>query len=90
MIANFMVERQCLNPCAALCGGNWNNGDDAGVFNANPNNPDNTNSNNGFRCPETAPYFWRRESLYLPGSEAKSQQKVSELPALSPAQNGRI
>ena len=57
MIANFMVERQCLNPYAALRGGNWNNGDDAGVFNANSNNPDNSNTNNGFRCPETASYL---------------------------------
>jgi hypothetical protein len=38
MIANFMVERQLLNPYAALRGGNWNNGDDAGVFSMNVNN----------------------------------------------------
>jgi hypothetical protein len=52
-----MVERQRLTPYAALRGGNWNNGDNAGVFNANSNNPDNSNTNNGFRCPETASYL---------------------------------
>ncbi len=57
MIANCMVERQRLTPYAALRGGNWNNGDNAGVFNANSNNPDNSNTNNGFRCPETASYL---------------------------------
>jgi len=63
MIANFMVERQRLNPWAALRGGNWNNGDNAGVFNANSNSPDNSNSNNGFRCPETISYLLG-ENLY--------------------------
>jgi formylglycine-generating enzyme required for sulfatase activity len=36
---------------AVLRGGNWNNGDNAGVFNANLNNgPSNSNNNVGFRC----------------------------------------
>ena len=33
-----------------ICGGNWNNGANAGVFNVNLNNPrSNSNSNIGFR-----------------------------------------
>lgn len=33
-----------------ICGGNWNNGANAGVFNVNLNNPrSNANSNIGFR-----------------------------------------
>jgi hypothetical protein len=36
---------------AAIRGGNWNNGANAGCFNLNLNNaPSNTNTNIGFRC----------------------------------------
>lgn len=81
MITNCMVGRQSLNSCAALRGGNWNNGDNAGVFNANSNTPSNSNTNNGFRCPETVAY--RRDLSVPTGFRGKTNCQVSELQAFS-------
>ena len=45
-------------PAAALRGGNWDNGTDAGLFAVNLNNgPSNWNTNNGFRCCRSSAYI---------------------------------
>jgi hypothetical protein len=49
---------------AALRGGNFNNGSNAGVFNLNLNNsPSNSNYNIGFRACKVKDYFARRSGI---------------------------
>lgn len=61
-----------------ICGGNWNNSADAGVFNRNwNNNRSNDNNNNGFRAADFVSFpdilsweYWRqREYSILPYGE---------------------
>ena len=47
----YGVESTSGLPFAAIRGGNWNNGTEAGAFNLNLNNgPSNRNNNIGLRC----------------------------------------
>jgi len=46
-----MDQKPRVLPAAAIRGGNWDNGTNAGVFAFNVNNaPSNWNNNIGFRC----------------------------------------
>lgn len=80
---------------AAIRGGNWNNGGNAGVFSLNLNNaPSNTNTNIGFRaassfCPGKVPGCARERYLRIPFQSLKTTDST---PGQSPVVkgNGRI
>ncbi len=51
---------------AVLRGGNWNGGDNYGVFSTNLNNgPTNTNNNIGFRCAVSPPLRLKKQSVLI-------------------------